>query len=84
MLLSSEPRTFCRSWGDGRVNACICSRSASGMVHHGRRRVAHFVPVARAGGGSGGLTVYITQCCGRGAFSPKSTRLVWDAGSVSK
>ncbi len=52
------------------MNACICSRSSSGIVHHGRRRVAHLAPVDKAGDGGGGLVVYITQWCGRGSISP--------------
>ncbi len=45
-----------------RGGACICIHSVSGMVHHGRRRVAQFVPVDRAGRGCGGfITVYMAQ-----------------------
>ncbi len=52
--------TFCRSWCDGRVKACIWSRSASGMFHHGGRRVACLGPVESAGVGVVGLAVYMT------------------------
>ncbi len=68
--------TFCRSWCDGRVKACILSRSSSGMVHHGGRRVACLGPVESASGGVVGLAVYMTQKGGRGAIAPMSTRNV--------
>ena len=60
-LLNSASQTFNLSCRDGRVNTCTCSRSASGMVHHGRQRVALLVPVDRAGAGGGGLAVYMSQ-----------------------
>ncbi len=68
--------TFCLSWAEGRVNACICRRSASGMVHHGGRRVEFLGPVASAGVGVAGLDMYMTQNGGRGAIAPISTRSV--------
>ena len=68
--------TFCLSWAEGRVNACICRRSASGMVHHGGRRVEFLGPIASAGVGVAGLDVYMTHNGGRGAVAPISTRSV--------
>ena len=68
--------TFFLSWAEGRVNACICRRSASGMVHHGGRRVELLGLVASAGVGVSGLDVYMTQNGGRGAIAPMSTRSV--------
>ena len=76
--------TFCRCWCDGRVKACIWSRSFSGIVHHGWRRVACLGPVESAGGGIVGLVGYMTQKGGRGAIAPMSTRNVCSLGSVSK
>ena len=66
------------------MKACICRRSASGLAHQGRRRVAQSVPVEQAGIGDCGLAVYMTQWVGRGVVSPISTRSVCDGGSVSK
>ena len=84
MLRSVAALTLCRSWCEGRVKACIWSRSSSGMVHHGGRRVACLGPVERAGGGVVGLAVYMTQKGGRGAIAPMSTRNVCSLGSLSK
>jgi hypothetical protein len=60
MLRNSASWTFSLSYVDGRVNACICKRSSSGMAHHGRRRVAQLVPIDWAGISGGGLAVYMT------------------------
>ena len=84
MLRSVAALTFCLSCCDGRVNACIWRRFASGIVHHGGRRVACRGPVERAGVGVGGSAVYMTQNGGRGAIAPISTRCVWSEGRVSK
>ena len=54
------------------MKACICRRSASGMTHHGRRRVAILVREDRAGSGGGGLAEYMIQWIGRGAIFPIS------------
>jgi hypothetical protein len=83
MLRSVASLTFWRSCIEGRVNACIWRRPASGIVHHGERRVACLGPVARIGGGVVGLAVYMTQNGGRGAMDPISTRRVCSLGKVS-
>jgi len=75
---------FFRICCDGRVNAGICRRSASRMVHHGRWVEGQLLKVAGEIVKVGGLAVNITQCLGRGAFSPTSTRIVWAYGRVSK
>ena len=61
MLRNIASRICSLSCVDGRVNACICRRSSSGMVHHGRRRVAQLVPIDWAGNGGRGLAVYMTH-----------------------
>ena len=66
------------------MKACICKRYASGIVHHGGRRVACLGPVAWAGVGVGGLAVYMTPNGGRGAIAPISTLSVWSWDRVSK
>jgi len=83
-LRSSASRTLCLSFWDGRVKTCICRRSASGMVHQGRRRVPRLVPIERAGSVTVGFAVCMTECIGREAISPTSTRIVCVGGSVSK
>ena len=75
---------FCLNWFEGRVNAFICRRSASGMVHHDGRRVHFLGPAASAGVGVVGLAVYMTQNGGRGVVAPISTRRVCFGGSLSK
>ena len=77
-------RTFCRSCCDGRVKACIWRWFASGIVHHGGRRVACLGHVARAGVGVGGSIVYMAQNGGRGAIALISTLCGWSGGRVSK
>ncbi len=84
MLRSVAALTCRRSCIEGRVNACIWRRSASGIVRQGGRRVACLGPVARVGGGVVGLAVYITQNGGRGAMDPTSTRKVDSSGRVPK
>ena len=66
------------------MKAFICRRSASGMVHHGRRRVAQLVFVDRASNVGCGSAMYMTQWVGRGTIPPISTRSVCGGGSVSK
>ncbi len=73
MLLRVAFLTFCLNWCEGRVNACIWRRSASGIVHQGGRRVACLEPVASVGDGLVGLAVYMTQNGSRGAIAPVST-----------
>ncbi len=83
-LLRVAVLTFCLDWFEGRVNACICRRSALGMVHHGGQRVEFLGPVASAGMGAVGLAVYMTQNGGRGVAAPISTLSVCSGGNVSK
>ena len=59
------------------MKACIWRRCASGIVHHGGRRVVCLNPVARAGVGVGGSAVHMTQNGGRGAIALVSTLCVW-------
>ncbi len=66
------------------MKACICSRSATGIVHHGGRRVEFLGPVARTVVVVVGLAVYMTQKGGRGAVAPMPTRIVCASGSLSK
>ncbi len=84
ILRSVAALTCRRSCIEGRVNACIWRRSASGIIYQGGRRVACLGPVARVGGGIAGLAVYITQNGDRGAMDPTSTRKVFSPGRVSK
>ncbi len=65
------------------MKACFCKRSASGIAHHGERKVACLGLVARAGVGVEGLAVYITQNEGRVAIASISTLSVWSWGRVS-
>ena len=65
------------------MKACICKRSPSGIDHHGWRCVATRVSGPKGVGGGGGLTVYMTQCGGRGATSPTSTFSFCDSGRES-
>ena len=83
-LLMFAALTFCLNWFEGRVNACICRRSASGTVHHGGRRVEFLGPVASVGVGVVWLAVYMTQNGGRGVVAPISTRRVCFGGSLPK
>ena len=83
-LLRVAALTVCLNWFEGRVNACICMRSASGTVHHGGRRVEFLGLVASAGVGVVGLAVYMIQNGGRGVVAPISTRRVCSGGSLSK
>ncbi len=83
MLRSVAALTCLRNCIEGRVNACIWRRSASGIVHHGGRSVACLGPVARVGGGVAGLAVYMNQKGGRGAMDPTSTRRVFPLGRMS-
>ncbi len=83
-LLRVAALTFYLNWFEGRVNACICRRSASGMVHHGGRRVEFLDPVASAGVGVVGLSVYRTHNAGWGGVAPIFTRRVCSSGSLSK
>jgi len=79
MLLRVAALTFCLSWCEGRVKACMWRRYASGIVHHGGRRVACLGHVVSAGW----LAVYMTQNGGRGAIAPISTLIACSLGSVS-
>ncbi len=83
MLRSVAALTCRRRCIEGRVNACIWRRSASGIVHHGGRSVAYLDSVATVGGGVAGLAVYMTQKEGRGAMDPTFTRRVFSLGRVS-
>jgi hypothetical protein len=83
MLRNAAALTFRRSCIEGRVNACIWRRSASGIVHHGGRSIASLGTVARVGGGVVGLAVYMTQNGGRGVMYLISTRRVFSLGRVS-
>jgi hypothetical protein len=83
-LLRVAALTLCLYWLEGRVSACICRRSASGMVHHGGRRVEFLGLAASAGVGVVGLAVYMTHDGGRGAVAPISARSVCSGGSLSK
>jgi hypothetical protein len=76
--------TLARSCWDGLVKACIWRRSSSGMVHHALVGVGRTCWFPRLSAGAGGWGVYITQCCGRGALSPMSTRMHWCGGRFSK
>jgi hypothetical protein len=69
MLRRVAAHNFGLSWCDGCVKACIWRRSASGIVHHGWRRVVYIGSVARDGGSIGGLLVYANQTGGRGAIA---------------
>jgi hypothetical protein len=73
MLHRVAALTFCLNWWEGRVKACIWRRSASGIVHHGGRRVACLDLNASAGVGVVELAVYMTQNGGRGAIASVST-----------
>jgi hypothetical protein len=84
MLRRVAALTCCLNYCEGRGRACIWKRSASGIVHHGGRRVACLGPVARVGVGVGGLAVYKTQNGGRGAIAPIPTFSVLSWGRVSK
>ena len=46
--------------------------------------MAQLALVEMAGSGIGDFAAYMTQCAGRGAISPKSTRVVCVGDSVSK
>ncbi len=83
-LLRVAALTFCLNWFEGRVDVCIRRRFASGMIHHGGRRVELLGPVASAGAGVVGLAAYMTPNGGRGAVAPISTRSVCSGGSMSK
>ena len=63
------------------MNAYICMRSASGIVHHGRRRAEQLVPVDRDGIGGGGLTEYMNRELDGGQF-PLSQLVVFVAARV--
>ena len=76
-LRSVVALTFCLSWCEGRVKACIWRRSTYGIVHHRGRRVACLGLVARADVGVVELAVYMTQNGGRGAMAPTSTLIFW-------
>jgi len=80
MLRRSASLTLCRSCCEGRVKACICRRSPSGIDHNGWRGVAIHVSYPNCVGGSGGLTVYMTQCGGRGGTSSTYTFKFCDSG----
>ena len=54
------------------------------MVHHALVLVAGIWQVVGEIPKLGGVTVYMTQYCGRGATSPMSTRIVACVGRVSK
>ena len=54
MLRRVAALAFCLICCEGRVKACIWKRFASGIVHHGGRRVACLGLVARSGAGVGG------------------------------
>ena len=72
--------TFRRSCCEGRVKACIFIRFPSKIDHHGWRNVVIQVSTPKRVGGGGGLTVYISQCGGRGGISPTSTCNSCDSG----
>ncbi len=83
MLRRAAALTFCLSWCEGRVKACIWRRSAFRIVHNGGRRVACLDLVASAGVGIVGLAACMTQNGGRGAIALVSTLIVCSRGRVS-
>ncbi len=83
MLLRVADLTLCLNWCEGRVNACMWRRSASGIVHHGGRRVACLDPIASVDVGVVGLAVYMTHNGVRGVIAPVSTLIFCSRGRVS-